>query len=216
VRCEWCFRKPRQPLGCGLLAPTLPSVTHGRIDAIIELANEELFKKRAAAAPLGQGTKVHFVRIMSTTDGRWLDRGLDANYCWDSIHRPVLFRAAINKIISEERPDGVRFLEIAPHPVLKACLEQCGGQPISLVRRPNPKVPAQHHKICKIVTLPDMAEFPSQHVRRVRRDWLLMSGATSLRHASVYCNLIVACSHPCSDNIKYCLLTNCVKCGCVL
>ena len=79
---------------------------------------------------------------MSTTDGNWLDRDLDINYCRDNIRRPVLFGTAIDKIISDEGPDGVRFMEIAPHPVLKVYLEQCGGEPITLICRPNPKVPA--------------------------------------------------------------------------
>ncbi|KAI9458237.1 putative nonribosomal peptide synthetase, partial [Boletus coccyginus] len=155
----------------GINSPQAVTVagTHELIDAIIELANdpnakvfvaklrvscafhtplmqpqEQLFKERAAATPLRQGTKIPLARVMSTTDGRWLDRDLDINYCWDNIRRPVLFGAAINRIISDEGPDGVRFLEIAPHPVLKAYLEQCGGEPITLMRRPNPKVPSQN------------------------------------------------------------------------
>ncbi|KAI9455958.1 hypothetical protein HD554DRAFT_2317618 [Boletus coccyginus] len=155
----------------GINSPQAVTVagTHELIDAIIELANdpnakvfaaklrvtcafhtplmepqEEFFKERVSATPLGRGTKTPFARVMSTTDGRWLDRDLDINYCWDNIRHPVLFGTAINKIISDEGPDGVRFVEIAPHPVLKAYLEQCGGEPITLIRRPNPKVPAQN------------------------------------------------------------------------
>lgn len=155
----------------GINSPQAVTVagTHGLIDAIIELANdhdakvfaaklrvtcafhtplmepqEQLFKERVAATPLSQGTKIPFARVMSTTDGKWLDRDLDISYCWDNIRRPVLFGAAINRIISDQGPDGVRFLEIAPHPVLKAYLEQCGGESITLIRRPNPKVPAQN------------------------------------------------------------------------
>jgi len=155
----------------GINSPQAVTVagTHELIDAIVELANdpnakvfaaklrvtcafhtplmepqEQLFKERAAATPLGQGTKIPFARVMSTTDGKWLDRDLDINYCWDNIHRPVLFGTAIDKIISDEGPDGVRFLEIAPHPVLKAYITHCGGEPITLIRRPNPKVPAQN------------------------------------------------------------------------
>ena len=155
----------------GINSPQAVTVagTHELIDALVELANdpnakvfaaklrvtcafhtplmepqEQLFKERVSATPLGQGTKTPFARVMSTTDGKWLDRDLDINYCWDNIRRPVLFGTAINKIISDEGPDGVRFMEIAPHPVLKAYLEQCGGEPITLIRRPNPKVPAQN------------------------------------------------------------------------
>ncbi|KAG6333238.1 hypothetical protein ID866_5853, partial [Astraeus odoratus] len=107
-------------------------------------AQEALFKERVAATPLSQGTKTPVARVMSTTDGKWLDRDLDINYCWDNIRRPVLFGTAINKIVTQEGANGVAFLEIAPHPVLKAYIEQCGGEPISLIRRPNPKVPAQN------------------------------------------------------------------------
>ncbi|KAF9644597.1 hypothetical protein BDM02DRAFT_3190458, partial [Thelephora ganbajun] len=35
-------------------------------------------------------------------------------------------------------------LEITPHPVLKSYIEEIGGNPISLIRRPNPKAPAQN------------------------------------------------------------------------
>lgn len=143
--------------------------THELIDAIIELANdpgakvfaaklrvscafhtplmeseEQIFKERIAATPLIRGTKTPFARVMSSTDGKWLDRDLDINYCWDNIRRPVLFGTAINKIVSDEGPDGVQFLEIAPHPVLKAYIEQCRGEPFTLIRRPNPKTPAQN------------------------------------------------------------------------
>ncbi|KAG9317960.1 hypothetical protein JVU11DRAFT_12 [Chiua virens] len=105
---------------------------------------EQVFKEQVAATPLSRGTKTPIARVMSTTDGKWLDRAMDVNYCWDNIRRPVLFGTAINKIISDAGTDGVRFLEIAPHPVLKAYLEQCGGEPISLIRRPNLKVPEQN------------------------------------------------------------------------
>ncbi|KAI6009612.1 putative nonribosomal peptide synthetase [Pisolithus orientalis] len=101
-------------------------------------AQEALFKERVAGTSLSQGTMAPIAKVMSTTDGKWLDRDLDVNYCWDNIRRPVLFGTAINKIVTDESANGVVFLEIAPHPVLKAYIEQC------LIRRPNPKVPAQN------------------------------------------------------------------------
>lgn len=155
----------------GINSPQAVTVagTHELIDAIFQLANdpnarvfaaklrvtcafhtplmesqEQPFKELVAATPLSQGTKTPFARVMSTTDGNWLERDLDMNYCWDNIRRPVLFGTAINKIISDEGPDGVRFLEIAPHPVLKGYIEQCGGESITLIRRPNSKTPAQN------------------------------------------------------------------------
>ncbi|EGO22026.1 hypothetical protein SERLADRAFT_475152, partial [Serpula lacrymans var. lacrymans S7.9] len=104
---------------------------------------EELFKS-LMQEPLGKGTNKPVARVMSTADGKWLDRDLDIDYCWDNIRRPVLFGTAINKLINDEGSEGLLFLEIAPHPVLKAYIEQCGGEPVSLIRRPNPKVPAQN------------------------------------------------------------------------
>ncbi|KIJ60828.1 polyketide synthetase [Hydnomerulius pinastri MD-312] len=104
---------------------------------------EDLFK--AEAGPVfadGTGKKMR-ARVMSTNDGGWLNRDLDLDYCWDNIRRPVLFGTAINKLIDHERDNGLVFLEIAPHPVLKSYVEQCGGQAISLIRRPNPKLPAE-------------------------------------------------------------------------
>ena len=154
----------------GINSPQAVTVAgrHELIDALIELARdpnamvfaaklrvtcafhtplmelqEQWFKERVAETPLSRGTKAPSARVMSTTDGEWLNRDLDINYCWDNIHRPVLFGMAINKIISDEGSDGVRFLEIAPHPVLKAYVEQCGGESISLIRRTNPRAPAQ-------------------------------------------------------------------------
>ncbi|KAG6329744.1 hypothetical protein ID866_9345, partial [Astraeus odoratus] len=105
---------------------------------------EALFKERVAATPLSQGTKTPVAHVMSTTDGKWLDRDLDVNYCWDNICRPVLFGTAINKIVTQEGANGVAFLEIAPHPVLKAYIEQCGGKPLSLICRPSSMVPSHN------------------------------------------------------------------------
>ncbi|KIJ63457.1 polyketide synthetase [Hydnomerulius pinastri MD-312] len=155
----------------GINSPQAVTVagSHELIDAMVELANdpkakvfaaklrvgcafhtplmgpqEELFKTRIGQTPLSQGTRPPVARVMSTTDGKWLDRDLDVNYCWDNIRRPVLFGTAINKLIADEGAECLVFLEIAPHPVLKAYIEQCGGEPVSLIRRPNPKVPAQN------------------------------------------------------------------------
>ena len=81
---------------------------------------------------------------MSTINGKWLERNLDVQYCWDNIRQPVLFGTALNKIVQELGTKNVLFLEIAPHPILKSYIEEIGGNPISLVCRPNPKVPTQN------------------------------------------------------------------------
>ena len=107
---------------------------------------EEEFKTHMKAM-LGNfqvGMNPPAVRIMSTVDGHWLERDMDINYFWDNIRQPVLFGAAINKIIKENSSENILFLEIAPHPVLKAYILQCQGQSISLIRRPNSKVPSQN------------------------------------------------------------------------
>jgi len=88
--------------------------------------------------------QVPTAKVMSTVDGKWLERELDVQYCWDNIRQPVLFGTAINKIVQELGAENVSFLEIAPHPVLKSYIDEIGGRPISLIRRPNPKVPSQN------------------------------------------------------------------------
>ncbi|KAJ3194330.1 hypothetical protein HK101_002999 [Irineochytrium annulatum] len=103
---------------------------------------EDVFK-RLAEPVLASATAKDTVKVMSTVDGKWLDRPLDLSYCWDNIRQPVLFGTAIDKVVKHfGGADGVAFLEVAPHPVLKSYVEQCGGQAVSLVRRPNPKFPA--------------------------------------------------------------------------
>ncbi|KIK85335.1 hypothetical protein PAXRUDRAFT_831969 [Paxillus rubicundulus Ve08.2h10] len=106
-------------------------------------AQEELFKSCARPVFANSTGKSIRARVMSTNDGRWLDRDLDLNYCWDNIRRPVLFGTAIKKLVDDDGDRGLVFLEIAPHPVLSSYVEQCGGQAISLIRRPNSKVLAE-------------------------------------------------------------------------
>ncbi|EIW85667.1 FabD lysophospholipase-like protein, partial [Coniophora puteana RWD-64-598 SS2] len=96
----------------GINSPQAVTVagTHELIDAMVELANdpnakvfaaklrvgcafhtplmepqEELFKSKVLETPLAHGTNAPVARVMSTTDGKWLDRELDVNYCWDNI-----------------------------------------------------------------------------------------------------------------------------------
>ena len=105
-------------------------------------AQEDLFKDFVKGALTT--TREPVAKVMSTVDGKWLERDLDVQYCWDNIRQPVLFGTALNKIVQELGAENVSFLEIAPHPVLKSYIEEIGGNPISLIRRPNPKVPAQN------------------------------------------------------------------------
>ena len=103
---------------------------------------ENVFKDFVKGALTATGEPI--AKVMSTVDGKWLERDLDVQYCWDNIRQPVLFGTALNKIVQELGAENVSFLEIAPHPVLKSYIEEIGGNPISLVRRPNPKAPAQN------------------------------------------------------------------------
>jgi len=103
---------------------------------------ENLFKDFVKGAITA--TREPIAKVMSTVDGKWLERDLDVQYCWDNIRQPVLFGTALNKIVQELGTENVSFMEIAPHPVLKSYIEEIGGNPISLIRRPNPKVPAQN------------------------------------------------------------------------
>ena len=104
-------------------------------------AQEKTFKDFVKSAL----TTTHepIAKVMSTVDGKWLERDLDVQYCWDNIRQPVLFGTALNKIVQELGAENVSFLEIAPHPVLKSYIEEIGGNPISLIRRPT-KAPAQN------------------------------------------------------------------------
>ena len=105
-------------------------------------AQEKVFKDFVKGALTA--TRKPAAKVMSTVDGKWLERDLDVQYSWDNIRQPVLFGTALNKIIQELGAENVSFLEIAPHPVLKSYIEEIGGNPISLIRRPNPMVPAQN------------------------------------------------------------------------
>ncbi|KAJ3411290.1 hypothetical protein HDV05_002436 [Chytridiales sp. JEL 0842] len=105
---------------------------------------------------LQQGPLGETVCVMSPVDGKLLDRSMDAQYCWKNIRKPVLFGTSIDKVIKTYGgADQVVFLEIAPHPVLKAYIEQCGGVAVSIVRRPNPKFPAlntgEHHQFLEAI-----------------------------------------------------------------
>jgi hypothetical protein len=59
--------------------------------------------------------------------------------------RPLLGQhsSAVIRSLSQKERDGVRLLEIVSHPVLKAYVEQCEREPISLIRRTNSKAIAQ-------------------------------------------------------------------------
>ncbi|KAG1884672.1 acyl transferase/acyl hydrolase/lysophospholipase [Suillus subluteus] len=75
------------------------------------------------------------VRIMSTIDGTWLNRPLDSDYFWDNVLRPTKFSDIVQKLVHDEG-DNIIVLEIAAHPAMKTCIEQCGARYVGLIRRP--------------------------------------------------------------------------------
>ncbi|KAG2139110.1 acyl transferase/acyl hydrolase/lysophospholipase, partial [Suillus bovinus] len=81
----------------------------------------------------GGGT--HEVRVMSTIDGTWLNRPLDSDYFWDNVLRPTKFGDIVQKLVHDEGENTV-VLEIAAHPAMKTCVEQCGARYVGLIRRP--------------------------------------------------------------------------------
>lgn len=70
------------------------------------------------------------VPYFSSTYGRWLttDDPMDAAYWKANLESPVLFRTAIQGILKDAR-EQVIFVEIGPHPALRAPIRQCFGLP---------------------------------------------------------------------------------------
>jgi fatty acid synthase len=54
---------------------------------------------------------------MSTVTGEFKYDAYTIDYLWNNLRQPVLFSAAIGKVI-EKFGDGTTFVEISPHPVL--------------------------------------------------------------------------------------------------
>ncbi|KAG2118289.1 acyl transferase/acyl hydrolase/lysophospholipase [Suillus cothurnatus] len=77
------------------------------------------------------------VRIMSTIDGTWLNRPLDSHYFWDNILRPTKFGDIVEKLVHDEG-ENIIILEVAAHPAMKTCVEQCGARYVGLIQRPVP------------------------------------------------------------------------------
>ncbi|OAX34964.1 FabD/lysophospholipase-like protein [Rhizopogon vinicolor AM-OR11-026] len=76
-------------------------------------------------------------RVMSTVDGYWLNRPLDSDYFWDNVLRPTKFGEIVQNLAHEEG-ENIVLLEIAAHPAMKTCVEQCGVRYVGLIRRPAP------------------------------------------------------------------------------
>ncbi|PKI83018.1 Type I Iterative PKS [Malassezia vespertilionis] len=87
-------------------------------------------------------------RFISTVEGRMLEKGtsLTAEYCWDNVSCPVLFRESIEALNAyrKEKDRGLLIVEIAPHAVLGSYMDEIcratGAERTSIVssaRRPN-------------------------------------------------------------------------------
>ena len=79
--------------------------------------------------PLVDGEKnVPTRRFISTVHGRMHEVGesLDAEYCWDNVSSPVLFRESIEALeqYRKEQDRGLLIVEIAPHSVLGAYMDE--------------------------------------------------------------------------------------------
>ncbi|KAJ3185209.1 hypothetical protein HDU85_001257 [Gaertneriomyces sp. JEL0708] len=88
------------------------------------------------------------VPVISTVTGSWLDRSFDAEYCWDNIRKPVLFRESIEFCL-REHGHNVVFVEVSPHPVLKGYVEECGAEVcVPVGRRPSPQQKEAMDGVC--------------------------------------------------------------------
>ncbi|WFC97961.1 Type I Iterative PKS [Malassezia yamatoensis] len=87
-------------------------------------------------------------RFISTVHGRMHEVGepLDAEYCWDNVSSPVLFRESIEALdkYRQEQDRGLLIVEIAPHSVLGAYMDEITRSIdaerttiVSSARRPN-------------------------------------------------------------------------------
>ncbi|MEU4512366.1 SDR family NAD(P)-dependent oxidoreductase [Nonomuraea wenchangensis] len=72
------------------------------------------------------------VPFVSTVTGRELQEGLDAEYWWRNVRRPVLFAQAVERL--KERGCEL-FVEIGPHPVLSTYLTRMGATAVATLRR---------------------------------------------------------------------------------
>ena len=79
------------------------------------------------------------IALVSTVTGDWQDgRPVDAAYWWRNVRRPVLFEAAVQRLVA----DGCDvFVELGPHPVLAPAVTEClecagrGGTVLASLRR---------------------------------------------------------------------------------
>jgi len=105
-----------------------------------------------------------------STDRRWITAGTQDGHLdwWDVNTYKQVFGHKVDVL-------GINGVDFSPD----LSLHRITAQPLfgTLLCTQKYTHFAIHHKHCKIVRFPDMAEFPLQHVRRVRHDWLLMSQA---------------------------------------
>ncbi|HEX2254149.1 MAG TPA: condensation domain-containing protein [Thermoanaerobaculia bacterium] len=112
------------------------------------------------------------VPLYSTVTGeRAQGPELDGGYWWRNVREPVYFAAAVDRLLG----DGYdTFLEIGPHPVLTAAINECvqrrGAEAVvlSTLRRKSPERAAALDAAGALHTLGRDLDFPALHPRRRR------------------------------------------------
>jgi myxalamid-type polyketide synthase MxaE and MxaD len=116
-----------------VFARLLPVVVPYHSDAM-DAIEDELLRSLAPLRP--RDAEIPFVSVVT---GEWTPgSALDAAYWWRNVRQPVLFAAGIERLVD----DGyATFLELGPHPVLAASVNECltgrgaGGTVLGSIRR---------------------------------------------------------------------------------
>ena len=86
----------------------------------------DLLRDDLLAALAGVRPRAGTVPIYSTVTAGPVDgAGLDAAYWMRNLRQPVLFAAAVSRLLAESRTGGEAFVELSAHPSLTTALEQC-------------------------------------------------------------------------------------------
>ena len=77
---------------------------------------------------INNGENIPKTRFISTVEGRMHEpgRNLDAQYCWQNVSRPVMFRESIEALNEYRKKEdrGLLIIEIAPHTVLGSYMDE--------------------------------------------------------------------------------------------
>jgi acyl transferase domain-containing protein/acyl carrier protein/NADP-dependent 3-hydroxy acid dehydrogenase YdfG len=102
--------------------------------------------------------------LYSTVTGKLISgRKLTARYWWRNVRETVRFAEAIDTIVAEQ--NDCNFLEVGPHPVLRASLLQClkerksAGRPVQTMNRKTDETPTVRQSIGELYCLGYMPEW---------------------------------------------------------